>query len=67
MKQFGYRFFLGLRFNRVYSLEIGVSELRPEVTFSGRQASSELFSGSNETRLGSFSISLGRIWVIRGT
>lgn len=66
MKQrFGYRLFLGLRFRRVYSFEIGVSELRPDASFSGHQTSSQYFSGANRTRLGSVKISIGRIWTIR--
>jgi hypothetical protein len=61
-RQFGYRLLLGLRFRKVYSFEIEVTELRPEVRFSGRLSPTQYFSGSNETRLGTFGFSLGRSW-----
>lgn len=66
-QQFGYTILLGLRFKRSYSFEIGISELRPDVTYSGHLSNSSYITGANETRLGSFKISLGHIWTIRGT
>ncbi len=66
-QQFGYSLLLGLRFKKSYSFEIGISELRPDVTYAGHRSSASYVTGVSETRLGSFRVSLGHIWTIRGT
>ena len=63
-QQFGYRLLLGLRFRKNYSFEIEVTELRPDVQFSGRLSPTRYFTGSNQTRLSTFSLSLGRSWTL---
>jgi hypothetical protein len=62
---FGYQLLLGLRYRKSYTLEIGVIELRPDAEYRGSLVNSGYFTGSDQTRLGGFHISIGRIWTIR--
>lgn len=62
--QWGYRLALGLRFNRVMSLEIAVTELRPRFVFRGNSSPGQFSQHSQETRIGGFQITVGRVWEI---
>jgi hypothetical protein len=63
--QFGYRLTMGLRYHRIYSLEIAILEIEPnyQVTYdSGINAYSE---ATQRTDLSGFRISLGYLWTVK--
>lgn len=63
--QLGYRITLGLRYQRIYSLEITISEIEPDYTITYNTG---IFSYSELTRRTDFSgfrISLGYLWTLK--
>lgn len=58
-QEIGYRLTLGLRYNRVYSMEIGVTELHPEFKKIGSDGLGHETRQYETTRTGSFRISFG--------
>jgi hypothetical protein len=60
----GYRLTLGLRYHRIYSLEVTVMEMRSRFQYT-RVSGSSYASSDEPTRLGGFRISVGRLWTIR--
>ena len=58
-QQFGYRIILGLRFNRSYSLEIAVTELRPDIIKWGRTPTDDVSKEHEQIRTGAFRIIVG--------
>ncbi len=61
----GYRIMLGLRFNKTYSLEIGVSEERPSVTFTRPVDALTYAENDAQTKLSTFRITIGRIFTLK--
>jgi hypothetical protein len=59
--EFGYRVVLGLRYHKNYSLELSVSELRPDFRKSGRDLSGTEMRTYQTTRTGTFKIMLGYV------
>jgi hypothetical protein len=56
---FGYRITLGLRLHRIYSLEIGITELYPSFVFRRDLARNEYAISSKEFRFNDFRVTLG--------
>ena len=60
-RQWGYRVTLGMRFHSRYSLEIAVTELRPDFIKHAFRSSGAMSRSFQGTRTGSFRISLGYV------
>ena len=58
-QQFGYRITLGLRYLRSYSVEIGITELRPDLIKWGRTEIDDISKEHQQIRTGSFRITFG--------
>ncbi|MEW6051451.1 MAG: hypothetical protein AB1644_10370 [Candidatus Zixiibacteriota bacterium] len=60
----GYRVTMGLRYHRVYSLEITITELRPKFLYT-RYMDTGYARSDDPTRLSGFRVSVGHLWTIR--
>lgn len=60
-RQWGYRVTLGMRFHSRYSLEIAVTELRPDFIKHGIRPGGTISRAFQNTRTGSFRITLGYV------
>lgn len=60
----GYRLILGVRFSRVYSLEVSVDDLHPEFLMTGERANGVESRDYKTTRTGAFRITLGYVLAI---
>lgn len=61
----GYRLILGLRYHQFYSLEIVVTEVRPDFQFTRNVAGPGFASSNEETRLSNFRVTFGYLWTIK--
>jgi len=59
--KFGYRLILGLRFSRIYSLEISVDDLHPDFKMTGIAAEGVESRSYKTTRTGAFRVTLGYV------
>jgi len=57
--QTGYRITFGLRYHQSYSLEVSVTELRPDIVKRSTTGRTNFYEEYRETRTGSFRITLG--------
>jgi hypothetical protein len=64
-KQPGYRVILGLRYRKLYSLEIVITEIRPKFNFTRDVGSASYATSAEETRLSNFRLTFGYLWTIR--
>lgn len=60
----GYRLTFGLRYQRVYSIEVTVMEMRSRFQYT-RTSGGSYATSDEPARLGGFRISIGRLWTIR--
>ncbi len=58
-EQIGYRITLGLRYYRSYSLEVGITELRPDIVKQEDTGQASFSKKYRQTKTGSFRITVG--------
>lgn len=63
--EFGYRLTLGLRYKKVYSLELSISEVYPDFVLHGRDPEGGETRSHMTTRVGGFRLSIGYLFTIR--
>jgi hypothetical protein len=63
-QEWGYRIIIGIRYHRCYSLEITMTELTPGFRKTARDESGGGYRTYQETRTGSFRVSLGYLFEI---
>jgi hypothetical protein len=63
-QEWGYRIIIGIRYHRCYSLEITMTELTPDFRKTARDESGGGYRTYQETRTGSFRVSLGYLFEI---
>ena len=61
----GYRITLGLRYQRVYSLEIAITEIEPDYTVSYYTGNYTYEEISRRTDFSGFKVSLGYLWTLK--
>ncbi len=61
----GYRIFLGMRFSKVYVLEVGVSEVESDIVYHRRPASNVEATYGESTKLSAFRITFGYLWTLK--
>ena len=61
----GYRLILGLRYLRVYSLEISITEVEPDFVISSRTVGGSFSETTSQTDFSGFRISLGYLWTLK--
>lgn len=59
--KFGYRLILGLRFSRIYSMEISVDDLHPDFKMTGTQGDGVESRSYKTTRTGAFRLTFGYV------
>ncbi len=62
---FGYRITIGLRMHRMYSLEIGITELYPSFVYRRDLSSTEYSVSSEKFRFNDFRITLGYLFALK--
>jgi hypothetical protein len=63
-RQFGYRVTIGLRFQRCYSFEIAITEIRPDFVKHGAAPNGVTSRSYEDTRTGTFRITLGYVFTL---
>ncbi len=64
-QQLGYRLTLGIRYHRSYSLEIGITELRPDFIKQHVEDNGVISRTRHATRTGGFRITLGYVFPLK--
>lgn len=62
----GYRITFGLRYKRIYSLEVSVSETQPKFLYMSRLSPTEFAESSQRAEISDVRIALGYLWTLRG-
>ena len=62
---FGYRIILGLRFHHAFSLEIGVTEVKPELAFTERISSDKYAISTEKIRLSEVRVTVGYLLTLK--
>ena len=60
-KQVGYRITLGVRISKSYSIELSITELRPDIIKNGERDQGMLSRESEEIKTGSFKVMFGYV------
>ncbi|MFZ5980489.1 MAG: hypothetical protein ACOYVF_07630 [Candidatus Zixiibacteriota bacterium] len=63
--ELGYRLILGLRYLRIYSLEISITEVEPDFVLSSRTIRGAHSETTSRTDFSGFQISLGYLWTLK--
>jgi hypothetical protein len=63
---YGVRLTLGLRFDRNYSIEVGITETRPQLEYVRRHSNNTFSVITENTRMSDVRLTVGYLWTLRG-